>query len=100
MNNTNITPFADYQNYMVNNIGKQECRDWCLQEQITNEFSGLWLIYISAFCLFLYYVMLHWRDFFTKHITHNIYYKILQMLNRMSLYLQIGFIVYVIYFKV
>lgn len=96
----NISLVIDYQNELKNNIGIPECKEWCIQQNLTKDFSSIWIIYLSCFCLFLYFVMLHFRDYFTKHLEHNTYYKILQGLNRLSLYLQLGFIIYIIFFRI
>lgn len=88
-----INPFS-------NTILKTECVNLCREQYIQKDFSGLWIIYISTLSLFLYFILLHWQNYFTKYINVNIYYKLLQMLNRFSLYLQIGFIIYIIFFRV
>lgn len=76
-----------------------ECMEWCKTQLIGLNYQGLWLIYLATISLFLYFVMLHFQDYFTKQLQPDIYYKLLKALNRLALYLNLGFIIYILYFK-
>ncbi len=76
-----------------------ECFEWCKRQHFANDFSSLWLVYLSALCLLLNQTLLFYYYKIPEGINKDMLYKIIRILPHLALYLLIGFIIYTLYLK-